>query len=219
MAPQDENASVLIVSAIKDAFTTEQVMRITGISRRRLNYWLEKGVITAEMDMARGRGRVRLWSFTNLVELKAALWLREHLSLQLLEEVVTALRRRGVAFPLADCKVAVTTGARARQVLVASADGSVEEAISGQLVMELVVPLSTFGAELTHQIERDRKRRRLPGKIEQHRGRLGGAPVFAGTRVPVAAVQRLKKAGWSNAAILADYPGLTPADLEAVQAG
>ena len=39
------------------AFTSEQVMRVTGISKRKLNYWLDNGIISADIDEARGRGR------------------------------------------------------------------------------------------------------------------------------------------------------------------
>src|ERR1017187_4694858 len=102
-----------MVDQFRDAaFTSEQVMRITGVSRRRLTYWLERGVVTAEVDAARGRGHVRLWSFGNLLEVRVALWLREKVSLQLLTKVVRKLCREGLTKPLADLRVAVVEGKR-----------------------------------------------------------------------------------------------------------
>lgn len=206
------------MSQIDGAYTSEQVIRFTGVSRRRLAYWLDRGVISADVDEARGRGRVRLWSFANLVEVRVALWLRDHVSLQLLREVVGALRRRGLVFPLAEVRVAVLAGPRRSRVLVRSADGSWEEPLTGQIVMELVVPVGQFRSELEEKISASDRRRRRPGKVERHRGRLGSAPVFSGTRVPVAAVRRMRQAGWTVERILEEYPDLTPADVRAAEA-
>ena len=191
-------------------------MRLTGVSRRRLAYWLDRGVVSADVDVARGRGRVRLWSFTNLVEIRVAVWLRERVSLQLLGKVVGALHRRGYSFPLAEVRVAVVDAERHRvRVVVQGPDGRWEEPLSGQLVMELVLPLARFQDELTAALEHERRATRVPGRIERKRGHLGSEPVFAGTRVPVAAVQRLHAAGWGAERIVAAYPGLTAADVEA----
>jgi uncharacterized protein (DUF433 family) len=207
---------VLIVAQPSPAFTSDQVIRLTGVSRRRLAYWLERGVVSADVDVARGRGRVRLWSFTNLVEVRVALWLRDRVSLQLLGKVVRALRRRGYKSPLAEVRVAVLeAGRRKLHVVVQGADGAWEEPLSGQLVMELVLPLGRFQEELHEAIEYERRAARAPGKIERKRGRLGSEPVFAGTRVPVAAVQRLHAAGWDAERIIGAYPGLTVEDIEA----
>jgi uncharacterized protein (DUF433 family) len=41
--------------------------------------------------------------------------------------------------------------------------------------------------------------------------------VFAGTRIPVATVQRYLEAGYDTAAILREYPSLTSADVEAAR--
>jgi uncharacterized protein (DUF433 family) len=214
--PLNEHASVLILVENPGAvFTSEQVMRLTGVSRRRLTYWLDHGIVSAEVDEARGRGHIRLWSFANLLEVRVALWLRESVSLQLLGKIVRKLRQRGFASPLAELRVAVVRGRSAERVTIQEPDGTWGEPLSGQLVMELVLPLDRFSAEVAKAAERDRKLRRRAGAIEQHRGRLGSTPVFAGTRIPVAAVQRLLAAGWDASRIVAEYPGLTPADVRA----
>ena len=215
---RDGHTNVIIVDLGEAAFTSEQVMRITGVTRRRLNYWLDKNVISTDVSEGRGRGRVRLWSFTNLLEVRVALFLRERISLQLLRDVVHALRGRGLAHPLAEVRVAVMeASSRTSRIVVKGADGTWEEPLTGQLVMELVVPLGRFRSELENEVVVDRDRRRRPGVVERRRGRLGSAPVFSGTRVPVAAVKRLQRAGWSDKRILAEYPGLTLADLRAAK--
>ncbi len=198
------------------AFTREQVLRLTGVSRRRLTYWLEKGIVSADVRAPRGRGQVHLWSFTNLLEVRVALWLRERVSLQLLGKVVGALRQRGYVSPLAELRVdVIESGNKSPRIVVQASDGNWEEPITGQLVMRLVLPLGQFRDELSGAIEADRRRQRMPGKIIRQRGRLGSAPVFAGTRIPVAAVKRLQGLGWSTERILAEYPGLTAKDVGA----
>jgi len=127
-------------------FTSEQVMRLTGVSRRRLTYWLDHGIVSAEVDEARGRGHIRLWSFANLLEVRVALWLRESVSLQLLGKIVRKLRQRGFASPLAELRVAVVRGRSAERVIIQEPHGTWGEPLSGQLVMELVLPLDRFSA-------------------------------------------------------------------------
>jgi uncharacterized protein (DUF433 family) len=69
--------------------------------------------------------------------------------------------------------------------------------------------------QLAKALERDQRKRRKAGQIERQRGRLGSAPVFAGTRIPVSVVTRLHKAGWSNQRIMTEYPDLKPGDVRA----
>jgi uncharacterized protein (DUF433 family) len=198
------------------AFTSEQVIRITGISRRRLDYWLEHGIVTADVQTLRGNRRLRLWSFRNLIEVRVALWLREKVSLQLMGKVVQKLRKDGFLTPLADVRVAVTeSSGGATRVFIQRDDGNWEVGHSGQVVLQLALPLTRFRDEMTRAVQRDKRQRRRPGQIVRRRGRLGSAPVFAGTRVPVAAVGRMLKAGWDAQRILREFPGLTEADVEA----
>ncbi len=104
-------------------------------------------------------------------------------------------------------------GARGPRIVVLEPDGTWTEALSGQVLMSWVLPLDRYAAELTKAVELDRRGRRLPGQVEKRRGRLGSTPVFSGTRIPVAVVQRVISAGWSDSRILIEYPELTSADI------
>jgi DNA-binding transcriptional MerR regulator len=220
---RDETTSVLIMSidsgdVAERAWTTEQVLRITGVSKRRLSYWLDREILTADVDEARGRGRVRLWSFANLVEVRVVVWLRDRVSLQLIAKIVENLRKRGLDQPLAELRFAVVDTGKAKRptdVVVQRPDGSWETPIEGQVVMEVLLPLNRFAEELRAASEQDRARRRQPGRVERRRGRLGSVEVLAGTRVPVAAVRRLLAAGWSAERIIENHPGLTDRDVAA----
>ena len=140
---------------IDRAWTTEQVLRITGVSKRRLGYWLDKGSLSADVDEARGRGRVRLWTFANLVEVRVVGRLRDRVPLQLIGKIVGHVRKRGVDQPLSELRFAVVDTGKARRptdIVVQQADGSWETPIEGQVVMEVVLPLERFAAELRERL-------------------------------------------------------------------
>jgi uncharacterized protein (DUF433 family) len=216
---------VLIMDAVRGVYTSEQVMRLTGISRRKLSYWLAAAVVTADIDRAKGRGRVRLFSFQNLVEIRTAMHLRvgEEISLQLLRKVVSRMREElDVEPPLAELTLGVLRGGSQRRptyrVVVQGSDGVWEHGEDGQRIFDIPLPLRRFTEELVAAAERDAQERRRPGEVERRRGALGSTPVLTGTRIPVHAVASLHEAGWSNERILDNYPSLTLADIEAVLA-
>ena len=43
---------------------------------------------------------------------------------------------------------------------------------------------------------------------------MHNAPVIGGTRIPVAAVRSFHEAGYTTEQIIAEYPSLTPTDVE-----
>ncbi len=154
--------------------------------------------------MARGRGRVRLWSFRNLLEVRVALWLRDRVSLQLIAKIVKHISERGVTSPLATLQYAVVERPNAGRddVIVQWHDGEWALPFSDQVVLQGVLPLQRFGEELSAAVAKDRAQRRNAGTIEHRRGALGSKPVFTGTRIPVESVMRLHAAGWATSRIL-----------------
>ena len=79
----------------------------------------------------------------------------------------------------AELRFAVVDTGRVRHpndIVVQQPDGTWERPIDRQIVMEVVLPLRRFEDELREASERDRQRRRQPGKVEQRiRGKLGSA--------------------------------------------
>lgn len=207
---------------VRQVYSTEQALHAAGITRRRLLDWVERGIISPAAVGKNGSRMVRLYTFHNLVELRAAVWLRQYLSLQMIELLVLKLRQRGSEYPLASLNWAVVEhqGAkRVSDVVVQRADGSWELPSDGQIVMQGVLRLAQLADEVSRRVRHDDRERRKPGAIEKRRGTLGSTPVFAGTRVPVATVQRLAKAGWSERRILENYPTLSPADVRVALVG
>jgi uncharacterized protein (DUF433 family) len=68
--------------------------------------------------------------------------------------------------------------------------------------------------EISAAVDRDEG---AAGKVVTRRGVQGSKPIFAGTRIPVAAVQRYLRAGYDAQAIIAEYPSLTEVDVEAAR--
>ena len=201
------------------AFTARQAQELTGVTRRKLDYWIDRGLITPQVDEAKGRGRVRLFSLSDLVELRVAVWLRDRISLQLIRKVVDALRAEGLDHPLRSITFGVIEGgARAKgdDLVIQRDDGEWERAVPpGQLIMQITVPVERFRTEIGRGLEAERKRTRHIGKVERRRGVLGSVEVFAGTRIPVRSIKALHDAGYSVERILESYPGITERDVRA----
>ena len=203
-------------------FTSEQVVKLAGLTPRKLAYWVDTGVVSASVDRAKGRGRVRLFTFTDLVEIKVAAWLRDLISLQLIRKVVDRLKTlHRLEAPLGAVRFGVVefrsgdmvTG---YDVVLQMPDGRWESASrDGQLVLELFIPVGELSEALGAGVHELRSRRDRVGKIERRRGVLGSTPVVAGTRVPTKAIWNLHRSGSTDEEIVDSYPGLDIADVTA----
>jgi DNA-binding transcriptional MerR regulator len=86
-----------------DAFDSKTVSRIVGVSLRQIQYWDEQGFIRPSVKTAGGRGTKRLYSFSDLVQLKVVKDLGEHgLSLQKIRRCLGHLKQSfpGASEPL-----------------------------------------------------------------------------------------------------------------------
>ena len=195
------------------AFTSQQVLRLTGISKRQLDYWITRGLVKPEIDSGEGRGRVRLFSFRDLLQLRVAAWLRSYVSLQLIRRIVSRWRVRGFEEPLAEVTFGVVAGTQ--EVAMQLPDGSWEGSTRpDQLFMRITIPVQEFAESLQKATSEDRRERRRVGRIERRRGVLGSEPVLAGTRIPTKAIWSLHAGGFTTEQILASYPGLEAADIK-----
>jgi hypothetical protein len=89
---------------------TDQAIRITGVSRRRLAYWMDRGIVSADIDEALGHGRVRFRKFRNLLEVRAVLPSRPPLAAAHWTGSSRNLRKAGLRSPLATVRFAVIAG-------------------------------------------------------------------------------------------------------------
>ena len=139
------------MAAAGELFSTGDVVRILGISRRQLQYWSQTGLVTPSSRTPGGHGR---YSFADLVALRAAKKLIDAgVSLQRIRRSIGALCRMlpSVRRPLAEL-VLVATG----DVVLAFRDGAAFDALSGQ---EWVFEVS----ELKEEVERWQRAGAVPG--------------------------------------------------------
>lgn len=75
-------------------YNTRTVQTITGLSNRRIDYWDRTHFIKPSICEASGHGSVRLYSFTDLVQMRVAKALLDKgLSLQKIRKAVTYLKK------------------------------------------------------------------------------------------------------------------------------
>lgn len=191
--------------------------RLAGVSRRRLRYWEETYLVPPHVSRkVTARTSVRLYSFGDLVELLVvAQLLTRKFSLQEIRKVVDRLRAQGYSHPLRELRFAVAEG----EIVFQHTDGEWEGARQpDQIIMEHVLRLDLIGSHVREHARQGREAGDA-GKVERRRGTHGSQPVFAGTRVPVAAVAAYLERGRSTKEILTAFPTLTEADVDAARTG
>jgi uncharacterized protein (DUF433 family) len=192
------------------AFREAAVLRLTGLTKRRLQYWDEHDFVRPSLAAGQGRGHRRLYAFGDLVDLRVASGLRrEGASLQRIRRVVEHLRTLSYEHPLTELKVWACEGDVYFEEAHTVRAGRRPEQVLASYAVPVQAIVDQLGAEIA------KLDRRLPGHVERRRATLGHQLVFKGTRIPVSSVQRLRQDGVSDAEILDLYPALTPADLTA----
>lgn len=194
------------------AFTVDQVVRLTGLDESRLREWNTAGFFRPKAAPGDGRDRsTRLYSFAEVVGLRVLALLRtvHDVPLPRLEAVARALEAQdGVT--RAEVRLHVVDGeVRFLEPEAGSTDRVSNHSSSTVTVADVEADVRARISSLRHRDEQ------TIGRIEKRRDIAGNAPVIAGTRIPVSAIVHYRRAGYSNEAILAEYPALTEADIEA----
>jgi uncharacterized protein (DUF433 family) len=183
---------------------------LSGFSVRQVRAWDQRGLVQPGIKRRLSdRNTVRLYAFDDLVELLvAAALLNAVLRPHQIRRVVEHLRSRSYDASLRELRFVVSGG----QIYFQHPDGSWEGDLApDQVVLQQVLDLEAIKARIRRSMRPSRER--AAGHVERHRSVLGGKPVFAGTRVPVAAVEPYLARGLSDERILEAFPGLTREDL------
>ena len=196
------------------AFPDTQARRLAGVSMRRLRYWEEAGLAVPSIKRRLSEhNTVRLYSYQDLLNLLvvSALRTERNMSLQKIRRVVTHLRSRGYQAPLRELKFA-TVG---REIYFQHPDGKWEGDLRpDQIVIVEVILLDPLRLRIDRAAARPAQD---AGRVEKRRGVHASAPVFAGTRIRVATVQRYLQQGYRTEAIIEAFPDLSVADVEEVR--
>lgn len=194
---------------INAAFSEDHVLRLTGLTKRQLRYWHATGFFAPSAPAA---AFGRFYAFRDVVGLRtiATLLSTHKVTLQHLRKVAEKLSHMG------DELWSRTTLYVIGRKVVFHEPGTKKprEVLSGQYI--LGIPLRQVRAEA--KVAATALLTREPndaGRITRARTIARHAPVFAGTRIPVAAITRFTEAGFTPAQIIAEYPDLTPADITA----
>jgi uncharacterized protein (DUF433 family) len=195
------------------AATPEVAARLAGATVRQINYWREIRLIEpAVVRRLSARNEVRLYDFTGLVELRIVAALRSRLSLQHIREVINRLRT-SYDRPLTELRFAV----QGRNLYFQHPDGTWEGGKRpGQIVLAEVIMLDAVRADLRRAAA---EHSREPGRVVRRRRVHASKPTFAGTRIPVSAIEAFLQDGASDQDILTAYPQLTAADVAVVRDG
>lgn len=212
-ARESVGASALDISNVVAAFSEEQVERVTGLSKRRLRYWAKTGFFSPCYVEDNPRlPNSRFYSFKDIVALRTLERLRvqKHVPLQHLRKVAENLSHLNDALWTSTTLYVLNR----RVIRVNPETGQPEEIVSGQFVLRL--PLRDIINETRDNVAK--LRQRAPdsiGKLRKHRSIVRNAWSVSGTRIAVDSIRRLHQDGYSADRIIAEYPDLTPEDIDA----
>src|SRR3972149_6008878 len=122
------------------AYNAKTACKLTGITYRQLVYWDNTHLIKPSISEAEGTGTVRLYSFTDLVELKVARMLKaQGVSLQKIRKAVTWLKKNfpDIKKPLAEKRL-ITDG-NTIFVWAENREAALDVLSRGQLVMSIAI--------------------------------------------------------------------------------
>ncbi len=129
------------------AFNTKSVMRITELTQRQIDYWDRTHFIKPSVREAAGYGTTRLYSFSDLVQLKVAkILLDKGISLQKMRKAITYLKKNfpDVEKPLAEMKfltdgeIVFVLTRNKKEILDALSQGQMVFAVAlGEIIEEL----------------------------------------------------------------------------------
>lgn len=200
------------MAAAEDSFMVpgDRAARIAGISRQRLYYWERTKLIepTHRKRLSK-RSIVRLYDLQRLTELKvAAGMVVEHgVTVQSLRPLLRYLRAHYDA-PLATLRY----GVQNRRVFWNDGSGWSSGVDFSQVMIEGTLNLEEIRTSVRHAFRHKRATKKA-GRVVKVRGVQGSAPVFEGTRIPVASVWEFLEEGEPVAEILAAYPDLEERDI------
>ena len=198
------------MSTIVQAFTPDQVVRLTGLTATQLRYWDRTGFF--EPQFAEG-GYARLYSFKDVVGLRTLSILRgKHgVSLPHLRAVAEKLKTISPT-PWADVRLKVWNR---RVQFDDPASGRTIGVVDGQFVL---LPIKDVIEEVRADADRLRQRDTGDyGRFTKRRNIAHNATVVAGTRIRASTIRHFIQAGYTDEAILSEYPSLTKKDVAAVR--
>ena len=192
------------------AFSADHVERLTGLARRALKYWEKSGFFVPEHVYGVPRGPYSvIYSFKDVVGLRALSLLRQHLSLQYLRKAAAELEHYA-SEPWSEMTLYVW----GNEVLFREPDTEQMREVTSKQYIAFPVDVIASGIEEDAKRLTERSEYQI-GEISRKRHVARNAWVVAGTRIPTKTVCRYKDAGYSDDDIIKEYPTLRREDVVA----
>ncbi|HUX02696.1 MAG: MerR family transcriptional regulator [Phycisphaerae bacterium] len=120
-------------------FSAVAAREISGATQRQLDYWDDRGIVTASIRRKQGKGKERRYSYTDLLKLRVVVELRTAgLSLQKIQKALQILGNWDPNSSALESKKIYTDG---REVYVTTSDHRVLKSVlkRGQLVFSVFI--------------------------------------------------------------------------------
>lgn len=198
-----------------EAFSIDHAATVTKLTRTRLIRWDRLGFFSPEYldEEDRGNPYSRIYSYEDLVGLRMLRSLTEdyHVPISEIEAAYPSMTSQWTK-PWSEIEIGVL-----KRKIVTDLKGKPRNITDGQMALKCV-PLPSIADEVLREAEKLRKRKRGDvGKFDQHKFVMRNATVFKGTRIPVSAVEEYIAEGFSDAAIVSEYPSLSVKDVQAAR--
>ncbi len=195
------------------AFSADRVSVLAGLSLRQLRYWDKTKVYEPELaNGSRRQAYSRIYSFRDVVALRALAQLRQRIPLQELRRVGDWLKER-YSYPWSRLRFGILGNT------VVFGDPETGEIVAARTAGQRVlttIELEPIVADVRTAIRRLNERGPEEiGRVIRDRHVMGNAPVLAGTRIPTSILWDFAVAGSSPESIRAMYPQLTMRDVNA----
>jgi predicted RNase H-like HicB family nuclease len=145
-------------------FNTNMVCKLTGLTKRQIDYWDRIHFIKPSIREASGYGSIRLYSFNDLAQLKVASTLKDKgLSVQKIRKSINYLKKTfpEVEKPLAEMKL-ITDGETVF-VLTEKKQVILDTLSKGQIVMSIAI--GEIIEELRGEVEKISRERKYKVKV------------------------------------------------------
>ncbi|MFZ5768773.1 MAG: MerR family transcriptional regulator [Bacillota bacterium] len=145
-------------------FTTSDVMKYTGLSRRQLTYWDKIGAFKPSQRESRGRGSPRVYSYLDVVQLRVLRKLLEAgMSRRNIRRCLAYLREKVSRTALASGRFIVVGK---RPLMVSDPEKAIDLARGGQLIW--MIGIDAVATEVTEAVTKSIRVR------QARKGRHGG---------------------------------------------
>jgi len=184
--------------------------RVIEIEERRLRAWNDRGLVSPSLVTQLGSRQIWTFSLEDLVQGRVVKELEDReISVRYIRRVVEAVRSSTYPQPLAS----LVWGVAGHEIFVGYPDGGwVGDRRPSQNVFIETLDLDTIRGD-ARRAAQERQPDHV-GVVEARRGKLGSKDVFAGTRIPVAAVVEYIERGANDQRILQGFPDLRSEDID-----